>query len=71
MFTQHWLSDEEVHALGNLVRYNITGDGDPVFQYERGYVFWDEAWANAYGPFDKEQDCHDALHCYAEENGLL
>ena len=30
-----------------------------------GWYFWDETWSSAYGPFETEDDCRDALLIYS------
>lgn len=31
---------------------------------KRGWHFWDETWANSYGPYDSETDARNALNLY-------
>lgn len=38
------------------------GDTDVV----PGWYFWDETWANHYGPFNTETECREALRTYCE-----
>lgn len=41
---------------------------DPVEQLEDGtWIFWDEMWANWYGPFSTEAFARKRLEVYAKE----
>lgn len=40
---------------------------DPVHQNQDGlWYFWDEVWADEYGPYGTEVDCRKALNKYCE-----
>ncbi len=39
---------------------------DPVREYEDGWYFWDETWADKHGPYDTEQQARTALVIYCE-----
>lgn len=47
-------------------------DPNPIHQNEDGlWYFWDEVWANEYGPFNSLQECKDVLKRYCiEELGI-
>lgn len=39
---------------------------DPVRQYELGWYFYDETWADMYGPFPTESEARESLDRYAK-----
>lgn len=39
---------------------------DPVYEYQGLWWFWDETWANRYGPFYTKQDAQTALSEYCQ-----
>lgn len=59
----HWLSFNEMAAL---LEHPDEGFDDPVVQGEDGnYYFWDEMWAEAYGPYESEEEARKACKRYA------
>jgi hypothetical protein len=43
---------------------DILGSNSPVHEENGKWYFWDEAWADRYGPFDTEKECRDGLEMY-------
>jgi hypothetical protein len=58
------LTDDEVKALGKEIPHP-EWDKSPIVEYENGFVFWDETWANAYGPFNTLSGAQLGLLAYA------
>ena len=60
----HWLTNEEIKSLppGAFV---YPHSPDSVAKYGDFFYYWDEVWANCYGPFDTESNCRFALMEYA------
>jgi hypothetical protein len=46
--------------------YSPKSPGDPIFQDQRGWHFYDETWADSMGPFDTLEECRDALSRYCD-----
>ena len=40
---------------------------DPVHEFDGKWYFWDETWADRYGPYDNEDTCRKALDRYCKE----
>jgi len=43
-----------------------NGSG-PVFQDDEGWWFWNEIWADKYGPYETEEKARRALSEYVEK----
>lgn len=41
--------------------------GDPIFEEDGKWYFWDEVWANAMGPFDSREEAVRELDRYVTE----
>jgi hypothetical protein len=41
----------------------------PIFVKDGKFFFWDETWANPYGPFDTREQAQIELQKYAESLG--
>lgn len=45
----------------------MTEQADPVHEEKGKWYFWDETWADRYGPYDSEQKARTAMEKYSEE----
>lgn len=39
---------------------------DPVKEYDDGWYFWDETWAEQYGPYRTEAEAREELDDYVK-----
>lgn len=57
--TPGWLSDKELSDLGEIEE--VIGC---LVKFECGWVFFDETWANAFGPFQNQEEASIHLDMY-------
>jgi len=60
----HWLTDDEIKNLSNIVNSCTIGD-KPVVYYTTGWYFWDESWSRCYGPFITKKEADEECAKYA------
>lgn len=54
-------------AYVKIFGYKRRYKGDPIdYIKDLGWVFWDETWADYYGPFKSEEAANEALEIYCD-----